>query len=80
MMINEKMLREDKNTFLRNSIISFSQSPHHPKSKKPISAVAIIAILSRSKFHFFCYFLPFKYLLFLVKKYITIKNEILLFV
>ena len=44
MMINEKMLREDKNTFLRNSITSFSQSPHHPKSKKPISAVAIIAI------------------------------------
>ena len=42
MMINEKMLREDKNTSLRNSIISFSQSPHQPKSKKPNSAVATI--------------------------------------
>ncbi len=60
MMINEKMLREDKNTFLRNSIISFSQSLHHPKSKKPISAVAIIAILPRSKNSFFLLFSAFR--------------------
>jgi len=56
MMINEKMLREDKNTFLRNSIISFSQSPHQPKSKKPISAVAMMAILLRLKFSFILLF------------------------
>ena len=56
MMINEKMLREDKNTFLRNSIISFSQSPHQPKSKKASSEVAIIAIFSRSKNSFFLLF------------------------
>jgi hypothetical protein len=43
-MTNEKMLREDKKTLLRNSIIPFSQSPHQPKSKKPSNAAIRIAI------------------------------------
>ena len=44
MMTNEKILSEDKNALLRNSIILLSHSPHQPKNKKPSNTVVNIAI------------------------------------